>query len=67
MLDWVSEFPCVHEVGHWASGGSGMSQPPRSSSFDRCPCEQQSVLQNPAAAEHPEEAEASPTQGVLRG
>lgn len=34
---------------------------------DRCPCEQQSVLQNPAAPGHPEAAEAASAHGVLRG
>ena len=37
------------------------------SSCDRCPREQQSVLQDPAASEHPEEAKAPSPEGVLRG
>ena len=35
--------------------------------LDRCACEQQSVLQNPAATEHPEEAKAPSSEGIFCG
>lgn len=46
---------------------AGKLWPQRSSFRGRCPCAQQSVLQNPATSQHPEEAKAPSVEGVLCG